>query len=93
VGASIFANGLGGGGQRLSKHLAAEYIAESQILGISPENIFLDFFQLQQRQQFIQHIVNGHAVAHSGPLMVYGFKLDVRCLPSGFSHDPAENPA
>jgi hypothetical protein len=64
VGAPGVIHRLGGGGEGLAQDLAAEHIAKPQILGISPVNVFLDFFEFQQCQKFIQYIVNGCAGIH-----------------------------
>ena len=47
---------MGGGRQRLTQHLATEYAAEPQILALATENIFLDFFQLEQFQEFFENV-------------------------------------
>ena len=56
VGLPSVGNGLGGGGQRLTQHLATEYAAEAQVLALAAEDIFFDFFQFEQFQEFFENV-------------------------------------
>jgi len=50
---------LAGGGNALAKHLAAEQLAKTEILAAATEQVFLDLFQAQQRDQIVEYLGNG----------------------------------
>ena len=52
---------LAGGGNALAKHLAAEQLTKTEILAAATEQVFLDLFQAQQRDQIVEYL--GHGVS------------------------------
>ncbi len=46
--------------QRLAQHLAAEQLAEAEVLADAAEQVLLDGFEAQQGDQFVEHL--GHGV-------------------------------
>ena len=52
---------LAGRRDALAKHLAAEQLTKTEILAAATEQVFLDLFQAQQRDQIVEYL--GHGVS------------------------------
>ncbi|MCG8551938.1 MAG: hypothetical protein MI799_16180 [Desulfobacterales bacterium] len=50
--------------QCLAQDLAAEYGTVSQILALAPEDLFLNFFQAEQSQEFCKYLLS-NAIRHN----------------------------
>ncbi|MNN40902.1 hypothetical protein D3C81_1549930 [compost metagenome] len=51
---------LAGGGEGLAEHLAAEQLAEAEVLADATEQVFFDGFEAQQGDQFVEHLGHGN---------------------------------
>ena len=67
---------LGGRGQGLAQHLPPEDVSEPQVLAFAPEDVLLDLFQFEDRQQF------GEPVARLIAFQFHALFIEIHtCLP------------
>ncbi|MDT4861373.1 hypothetical protein FQZ97_959750 [compost metagenome] len=63
---------LAGGGEGLAEHLAAEQLAEAEILADAAEQVFFDGFEAQQGDQFVEHLGHGNLLCKAAAPVMAG---------------------
>ncbi|MCY1350556.1 hypothetical protein D9M69_367920 [compost metagenome] len=63
---------LAGGRKGLAEHLAAEQLAEAQVLADAAEQVLFDGFEAQQGDQFVEHLGHGNLLCKAAAPVMAG---------------------
>ncbi|MCY1338606.1 hypothetical protein D9M69_244680 [compost metagenome] len=76
---------LAGGRKGLAEHLAAEQLAEAQVLADAAEQVLFDGFEAQQRDQFVEHLGHDVLLCKAAAPVMAGAVFVVRDRPAALS--------